>query len=65
MRCSSCTIEKGIKIPGLTAKLRLQFDLKFIHSVACAITIKTLKIGTPRLTNVAVLHMKQYDFTMQ
>ena len=65
MRCSSCTIEKGIKIPDLAAKLCLQLDLKFIHSVSCAITVKTLKIGTPRLTTVAVLNIKQYDFTMQ
>ena len=28
-------------------------------------TVKTLKIGTPRLTTVAVLNIKQYDFTIQ
>ena len=28
-------------------------------------TIKTLKIGTPRLTAVVVLNIKQFDFTMQ
>ena len=27
-------------------------------------TVKTLKIGTPRLTTVAVLNIKQYDFTV-
>ena len=29
------------------------------------VTVKTLKIGTPRLTTVVVLNIKQYDFTMQ
>ena len=28
-------------------------------------TVITLKIGTPRLTTVAVLNIKQYDFTIQ
>ena len=28
-------------------------------------TLKTLKIGTPRLTTVAIFNLKQYDFTMQ
>ena len=28
-------------------------------------TVKTLKIGTPRPTTVAILNIKQYDFTMQ
>ena len=27
-------------------------------------TIKTLKIGTPRLTTIVVLNIKQFDFTM-
>ena len=28
-------------------------------------TVKTLKIGTPRLTTIVVLNIKQFDFTMQ
>ena len=28
-------------------------------------TVKTLKIGTPRLTTVVVFNIKQFDFTMQ
>ena len=28
-------------------------------------TVKTLKIGTPRLTTVVVLNIKHYDFSMQ
>ena len=28
-------------------------------------TVKTLKIGTPRLTTVFVVNIKQFDFTMQ
>ena len=28
-------------------------------------TVKTLNIGTPRLTTVVVLNMKQFNFTMQ
>ena len=34
-------------------------------SLRWSITVKTLKIGTPRLTIVAVFNIKQYDFTMQ
>ena len=30
-----------------------------------SVTVKTLKIGTPRLTTVVVLNIKQFDFTMQ
>ena len=30
-----------------------------------AITVKTLNIGTPRLTTVVVLNIKQFDFTTQ
>ena len=29
------------------------------------VTVKTLKIGTPRPTTVAGFNLKQYDFTMQ
>ena len=29
------------------------------------ITVKTLNIGTPRLTTVVVLNIKQFNFTMQ
>ena len=28
-------------------------------------TIKTLKIGTPRLTTIVVINIKQFNFTMQ
>ena len=28
-------------------------------------TVKTLKIGTPRLTTLVVLNIKQFDFIMQ
>ena len=28
-------------------------------------TVKTLNIGTPRLTTVVVLNIKQFNFTMQ
>ena len=28
-------------------------------------TVKTLNIGTPRLTTVFVLNIKQFNFTMQ
>ena len=28
-------------------------------------TVKTLKIGTPRLTTIFVVNIKQFDFTMQ
>ena len=28
-------------------------------------TVKTLKIGTPRLTIVVVVNIKQFEFTMQ
>ena len=30
-----------------------------------ALTVKTLNIGTPRLTTKVVLHIKQFNFTMQ
>ena len=36
-----------------------ELDLHRLH------TVKTLKIGTARLTTVVVLHIKQFDFTMQ
>ena len=29
------------------------------------LTVKTLNIGTPRLTTVVVLNIKQFNFTMQ
>ena len=29
------------------------------------ITVQTLNIGTPRLTTVVVLNIKQFNFTMQ
>ena len=29
------------------------------------LTVKTLNIGTPRLTTIVVLNIKQFNFTMQ
>ena len=33
--------------------------------VQISYTVKTLKIGTPRLTAIIVLNIKQFDFIMQ
>ena len=33
--------------------------------VCVTITVKTLNIGTPRLNTVAVLNIKQFNFTMK
>ena len=35
------------------------------ESVPIHLTVKTLNIGTPRLNTVAVLNIKQFNFTMK
>ena len=37
-------------------------DLEYFRKFS---TVKTLNIGTPRLTTVVVLNIKQFNFTMQ
>ena len=32
---------------------------------ACSITVKILKIGTPEIITIIVLHLEQLDFTVQ
>ena len=48
---------------SLTLKTRLNMPQE--SQIFPRITVKTLNIGTPRLTTIVVLNIKQFNFTMQ
>ena len=39
--------------------------LPVTNPLTSSVTVKTLKIGSPRLTTVVIFNIKQFDFTMQ
>ena len=45
--------------------ISLKVFLGFISLIFTINTVKTLNIGTPRLTTVVVLNIKQFNFTMK
>ena len=56
------------KVAVTFGKFYRHFRVIFERHCGCGLercTVKTLKIGTPRLTTVVVVNIKQFDFTMQ
>ena len=50
----------------LTIRTKQTYNLnKGVSLIKILSTVKTLNIGTPRLTTVVVLNIKQFNFTMQ
>ena len=54
-----------MSIAAKMAKEAYIVEQKIYADTTSQITVKTLKIGTPSLTTVVVVNIKQFDFTMQ
>ena len=54
-----------LSVAAVIRALRVMKQLQTVNDIMSKNTVKTLNIGTPRLNTVAVLNIKQFNFTMK